>query len=99
MNDYREEYGDAVENNEKAHAEALRRAHNRNVNDMNTYSAVERAPAGPAPQGQLNWAGGNLVMTPSHVPSEELTGLHSSPRVDAGMCGVDAICGFTNGGY
>ncbi len=91
-----EVYGDAVETNKRMHQEALRRARVRNE-DMNTYSEAERASALPAPEQQLNWAGGSPVMTPSAVPAEQFTGLQSTPRVDGGLSGVDAICGHSDG--
>jgi hypothetical protein len=97
MEHYKEEYGDAVEHNRIVHEEALRRAHARNVNDHN-YTPEESAPAGPTSGGQLNWAGGDLVMTPSHVEPDQFIGLHPTPEVDHGVCGVEAIAEHSGSG-
>jgi hypothetical protein len=51
------------------------------------------------PEQQLNWNNGEYVMTPSGVPSEPLS--FDTPKADGvggALSGVDAICGFTNGG-
>ncbi len=91
MEHYKEEYGDAVEHNRVMHEEALRRAHARNVEDMNTYSPEETAPALPHVHGQLNWGGGEHVITPS-LNVERLPESESTPEVSHhGLYGVDEI--------
>ena len=87
-----ETYGDAVETNRRVNEEALRRARVRNTNDGEPYSEAERAPALPVPDTSMNWGGGDISNLPSAVPSSPLTGLQSTPRVDSGLSGMDAIC-------
>ena len=94
----REVYGDAVERQREVNEEALRRARVRKSHDMNSYSEAEHAPALPVPDTAMNWNAGEVTMTPSGVHGSHPTGLQSAPRVDSGLSGVDAICGFGEGG-
>jgi hypothetical protein len=101
-------YGDAVEHNRIVHERALQRAIERNtvdeqqapvngigdvpVIDAIPYSAAESAPALPTQQGILNWAGGDVRMTPCHQGGEQLD--FNSPHYDArggALFGVDEI--------
>lgn len=87
-----ESYGDAVERQRAVNEEALRRARVRNTTDMNTYSEAERSEALPVPDTSMNWGGGDVTQLPSGVHGPNLTGPQSTPQVDYGLCGVDAIC-------
>ena len=85
-----EQYGDAVENNRRVNEEALRRAHNRGVNetsDETSYSDMLGEYSEPEPAGVLN--NGELTGGPTIV------GENQPKDIASGICGVEEIARWT----